>query len=278
MALTKITKKPSDSVSTNKEEKKDERSESILYVEDDDTNWELTRIALDRKYQIYRATTDKETFERLGERDYSIILMDIQLADSDLDGIELTRCLRQLGDSMPPEDVTLDGTPIIFVTAYGGQYSKNDLLEAGGDDLITKPVDFTRLSLAITRLIARSISKEPKSANDASTNTKRKTRRENIGFRCNLRIGNYIAPAETLDVSGGGFKAVITDPLAAELLTTDPEIQVEAHLVPIFGGIEKKARVQRICEESPLTVAFEFEELTNDEKALLHHWLYGDKA
>ena len=46
-------------------------------------------------------------------------------------------------------------TPIIFVTAYTARYSKAELLEAGGDDLIPKPVNFTHLSLAVARVWAR---------------------------------------------------------------------------------------------------------------------------
>ena len=57
--------------------------------------------------------------------------------------------------SFNTQGITADGIPIVFVTAYAGRYDKATLIKAGGDDLITKPVDPTRLSLCISRLIVR---------------------------------------------------------------------------------------------------------------------------
>ena len=45
--------------------------------------------------------------------------------------------------------------PVIFVTAYNARYTREELIDAGGNDLIPKPVDFTRLALTMTRLILR---------------------------------------------------------------------------------------------------------------------------
>jgi DNA-binding response OmpR family regulator len=53
--------------------------------------------------------------------------------------------------------VSCQDAPIIFVTAYMNRYSKPELTEAGGDDVIYKPVDFMRLSLAMSRLLVRGI-------------------------------------------------------------------------------------------------------------------------
>lgn len=132
----------------------------ILYVEDDDVIWEVAEFALRKDYDITRAKNARETFELLARKNYDLILMDIQLAGSDLDGIAITRILKGRFDGEPPAyaaGVSSHGAPIIFVTAYTSLYKKEDLERAGGDERISKPVDFTRLSLAMTRLLVRDL-------------------------------------------------------------------------------------------------------------------------
>lgn len=132
----------------------------ILYVEDEDPNWEIAEARLRAKYDLHRAKNSASAFELLGRHQFELILMDIQLTNSAFDGIEITKLLRGVLKPSPPEVAQLDGKieiPIIFVTAYTARYSKEDLKKVGGDDVIAKPVDFTQLSLAITRLIARNL-------------------------------------------------------------------------------------------------------------------------
>jgi len=132
----------------------------ILYVEDEDANWDVAEARLKVKYELKRAKNAAEAFAMLAEEDFDLILMDIQLADSQYDGIEITRILRRTFNKPVPAALALEGrpsVPIIFVTAYTARYSKEDLLAFGGDEVIAKPVDFTQLSLAITRLIARKL-------------------------------------------------------------------------------------------------------------------------
>ena len=66
---------------------------------------------------------------------------------------------------IPPEarDFKYDDTPVVFVTAYASRYSKETLLnKAAADDVITKPVDFTRLRLVTSRLIVKDLLKKDK--------------------------------------------------------------------------------------------------------------------
>jgi CheY-like chemotaxis protein len=41
----------------------------------------------------------------------------------------------------------------VFVTAHAAQYSKDTLRAVGGDEVVTKPVDYTRLLLVSSRLL-----------------------------------------------------------------------------------------------------------------------------
>jgi len=132
---------------------------SVLYVEDDDTNWEVAEFNLRKRFQMFRAHTDERAFVLLRERQFDLILMDIELAGSALNGIDITRVLR--GTYTGPIPRYAEGirraTPIVFVTAYTARYEKSELLQAGGDDRISKPVNFTGLALVMARLLVRNV-------------------------------------------------------------------------------------------------------------------------
>ncbi|MBN2344387.1 MAG: response regulator [Deltaproteobacteria bacterium] len=134
--------------------------ENILYVEDEDANWNVAELHLRGKYNIKRARNAKEAFTMLGKEEFNLLLLDIQLAGSDYDGIEICKILRKRpGQPIPPEakQLNCETLPIVFVTAYSERYSKESLLEVGGDEMVKKPVDFTRLTLVSSRLIIKKI-------------------------------------------------------------------------------------------------------------------------
>jgi CheY-like chemotaxis protein len=151
MGLKKISSKTSSAASAITREK-------VLYVEDEDTNWEVAELSLRGRYDLVRARNARECFELLKKHKYELVLMDIQLSGSELDGVEITNILKGLYKEEAPEftsGVRLQGAPIVFMTAYAARYSKAELLEAGGDELVTKPVDFTRLALVVSRLMVK---------------------------------------------------------------------------------------------------------------------------
>jgi CheY-like chemotaxis protein len=130
----------------------------VLYVEDEDLNWEITQHELDGRYQLTRAKTAQEAFLLLAKNSYHLILMDIQLSNSQADGLAITRILKGRHEGPLPllaQGIKPIDTPIIFVTAYQARYNKAELITAGGADLLTKPVNFTQLSFAIARVWAR---------------------------------------------------------------------------------------------------------------------------
>ncbi len=132
----------------------------ILYVEDEDLNWEIAELSLRKKYKLTRARDAKEAFAMLAAHDFACVLMDIQLQGSEFDGIQITQIVKGKYGGIPPayaRNVRQPHVAIIFVTAYAGRYSKADLIEAGGADMIAKPVNFTGLSLAITRVVSRAV-------------------------------------------------------------------------------------------------------------------------
>lgn len=137
----------------------DRNRPQVLYVEDEDLNYEITAHELEERFLLTRARDARQAFEILREQTFHLILMDIQLSGSAFDGITATRLLKgRLHDGEYPkwaQGVRAMGTPIVFVTAYASRYGHDELLAAGGEDLVTKPVNFTRLSLIIARVWAR---------------------------------------------------------------------------------------------------------------------------
>lgn len=134
------------------------RREVLLYVEDDDDNWRVAQLRLSDGYELIRAKSSAEACRVLESRgpELSAILMDVELRGSDLDGVELTQLVRgKIKRSSVPEyarRVKALTTPIIFVTAHGAKYGDTQLILAGGDKVISKPVDFGALNLALTQL------------------------------------------------------------------------------------------------------------------------------
>lgn len=129
----------------------------VLYVEDDRDNREVASARLDKNYDLLLADDDREACEVLCKKgtDLALVLMDIELKGSRLNGIDLTRLIRGKLDSRSipsyAKSVPQLRVPILFVTAYGRNYNRAELLLAGGDDVIQKPVDFIELHAAMTR-------------------------------------------------------------------------------------------------------------------------------
>jgi CheY-like chemotaxis protein len=137
----------------------EQQREVLLYVEDDDRNWEVAELRLKNHYNMVRARTAEEACDQIVQHAaaLSAILMDIQLQGSALDGIHLTQLIRgtlpRLGlprklASMP----VLEQVPIIFVTAHAARYAEAELLAAGGDRALTKPVEFGQLMLLLANI------------------------------------------------------------------------------------------------------------------------------
>jgi CheY-like chemotaxis protein len=108
---------------------------NVLYVEDEDVNWFVAAPNLRDKYALCRARNAAEALAAMHAAQFDHILMDIQLASSGLDGINLTRVLRgtypgfvsEIGKQQP--EWTKD-VPIIFVSAYTARYSREELIAA----------------------------------------------------------------------------------------------------------------------------------------------------
>ena len=121
--------------------------QKILVVEDNDRNRKLLRVLLRAKgYEVIEAANAEETMNYLEIQKPDLILMDIQLPNTD--GLALTRKIRS--------EVKTAHLPIIAVTAYAMKGDRERILEAGCDAYVSKPIDTHQLSLLIADILKES--------------------------------------------------------------------------------------------------------------------------
>jgi CheY-like chemotaxis protein len=139
----------------------------VLYVEDNDDNWSVAAMRLSSAYVLIRAANDREACTLLTKHaaELYIVLMDIELQGSRLDGIALTRLLRgRLPAGQIPDyasHVKPSNVPVVFVTAYQAAFGPT-LEAAGGNLVVPKPVEFRHLIRALTSMHLNAIGGESK--------------------------------------------------------------------------------------------------------------------
>jgi two-component system cell cycle response regulator DivK len=104
----------------------------ILIVEDNEKNLKLVRDLLQAKgYATVEAGTAEKGLELARERAPALILMDIQLPG--MNGIEALKALRA--------EAATAATPVIAITASVMKESVREVMAAGFNALIEKPID-----------------------------------------------------------------------------------------------------------------------------------------
>lgn len=107
---------------------------NILVVEDNDLNAKFASAILKRlNFNVDVAINGKISVEKFLENNYDIILMDIQMPV--MNGLEATAEIRKLEQRMDVEH----HIPIIAITAFAFEHDKQNCLNAGMDDYLTKP-------------------------------------------------------------------------------------------------------------------------------------------
>ncbi|KZL90870.1 PAS domain S-box protein [Clostridium magnum] len=110
-------------------------SKTILIVDDNEINQRLISSLLAKKgYNYISAFNGNEALKILECQIVDLILMDIQMPE--LNGLKTTMAIR---DS---ENVIGIHIPIIAMTAYAMMGDKENFLDSGMDDYISKPIDF----------------------------------------------------------------------------------------------------------------------------------------
>lgn len=102
----------------------------ILIVDDNPVNVKLAQRVLTKLgYKPESAQNGIEALELVRKQHFDIVLMDVQMPD--MDGLEATRRIRELEKHQPI---------IVAMTANAMQGDRNECIQAGMDDYISKPI------------------------------------------------------------------------------------------------------------------------------------------
>jgi DNA-binding response OmpR family regulator len=116
----------------------------ILLVEDEDGIAEAVRRGLEKAgYRVDHTASGEEGLAMACEGAYALIILDVMLPD--VDGCEVSRRLRRARCPIP----------ILMLTARDAVSDRVNGLEAGADDYLIKPFDFSELLARVRALLRR---------------------------------------------------------------------------------------------------------------------------
>lgn len=108
------------------------RGADILLVEDEKVNQQVAKeFLIQAGFNVDIAENGETAVSAVGEKDYDVVLMDIQMPE--LDGIEATKRIRS--------DERFADLPILAMTAHALQGDRGKSMDSGMNDHITKPID-----------------------------------------------------------------------------------------------------------------------------------------
>lgn len=118
---------------------------NILVVEDDKELRDLfCAVLTDNGYTAFPATDGENAFDILEGAYIDLVISDIMMPK--MDGIEMTKALREAGYEMP----------ILMITAKESATDKQAGFRAGTDDYMVKPIDVNEMVWRVEALLRRS--------------------------------------------------------------------------------------------------------------------------
>ena len=118
---------------------------NVLIIEDNEQNIYLVTFILEKHgYQVVQARNGREGIEKAGEIACDLILLDIQLPE--MDGYEVARRLKN--------DPKTSNIPIVAVTSYAMAGDREQVLAAGCDGYIEKPINPDTFMSEVERYMA----------------------------------------------------------------------------------------------------------------------------
>jgi len=118
----------------------------ILIVEDNEQNLKLFHdLLITKGYKVMSARDGDSALAKIYQEIPDLIIMDIQIPR--IDGIEVTRRIRK---KFPAENIA-----IIAVTAHAMKGDREDLLRAGFDDYMPKPINISTFLQTVEDYLCR---------------------------------------------------------------------------------------------------------------------------
>lgn len=144
----------------------------ILAVDDNAANLQLIgELLADLGAEVTLAESGEDALEKYSPSAFDLIFMDIQMPG--IDGLETTRRIRKIESGK-------ERTPIVALTAHAMTDQKAELLLAGLDDYLSKPVSEGQLIHIIQRWTHPNAQTEKTTLNDSEKNQFSKTAVENV--------------------------------------------------------------------------------------------------
>ena len=127
----------------------------VLVVDDNEINRKVIKNLLkETGIQVFEADSGMECIELVKANRYDVILLDHMMPE--LDGVATLRILRNMDDNL------FRGVPIIMMTANSISGARDDYLNLGFDDYLSKPIDAKRLEKLLLKFLPdRLITKNP---------------------------------------------------------------------------------------------------------------------
>ena len=126
-----------------------EKKNSILVVDDDHAHRTMLKTLLGGwGYRIEEADDGGTAIEKVKERPFDLILMDIRMVK--ISGLEALSAIKSYNPAIP----------IIIMTAYSSVETAVEALKNGAYDYLTKPLDFDELRLILDRAMDHRMLKE----------------------------------------------------------------------------------------------------------------------
>jgi CheY-like chemotaxis protein len=118
----------------------------VLVVDDHQDTRELIKFVLERQgYRIVEAEDGEVAIERGTSEHPDLVLMD--LAIPKLDGLSVMKQLRKRTD--------MHDIPILFISAHAESAVRDQVLAAGCDEYLTKPLDLDNLLRVLDQYISK---------------------------------------------------------------------------------------------------------------------------
>jgi two-component system, cell cycle response regulator len=119
----------------------------ILVVDDHEDNVDLLRARLEaRGYEVEGANDGQSALDKVPVFCPDLILLDVMMPK--MDGMEVARRLKT---KIANKEIPF--TPIIMQTALDSTENKVEGMDAGADDYITKPINFTELEVRVQSML-----------------------------------------------------------------------------------------------------------------------------
>ncbi len=133
-----------DTLEDLSQDEADENAYTLLIVEDNVELLMLMKQLLQQHYHILTASNGVEALQVIQAHDIDLIVSDVMMPE--MDGNELTTRIKQNPD--------YSHLPIILLTAKTQEEDRNESLQLGADDYVTKPFRLGDLQVRINNIIA----------------------------------------------------------------------------------------------------------------------------